>query len=292
VLQALESLLSEEHVDFQVAFFCDIETEGDSRDVAKLRDLMVRFRENIAFMPFDPRLEMLMASGADGAIMASFFEPFGYAPIWIAAQGGIVLTAANGGQLDIFSPESTFFLDIKADINKPRPIGWRRRLEHLLISNDEYRRRTFDHNVKAIRCGLLAAKQAYASPERRLALMKANMARISELARSDHFTNGVLTTILTNGFKPREDAASMERAGLDFKSLVLLLAAQRPDIGRFASWIRAYVENGTATVADGKRHSALRRQYSRLSQRIAIVRNEDSVKRLVNGSVHRAATKG
>lgn len=200
VLQAVDSLLETGHRDLQVAFFSDILEGSHTADVTRLRSLLDRFPRNVATRPFDPKQEMLIAAGADGAIMASYFEPFGYAPIWVAAQGGFILTGANGGQVDIFSPDSTFFLDIRPDIDKPRRLktwGRRQLYEHFFLSRTAYRQMIFEHNTETIMEGILRAKEQYQSPRRRMEIMKSNMARIYELARSAKFKKEIQSQVFS-----------------------------------------------------------------------------------------------
>jgi len=198
VLQAIEELLSEEQTDFQIVFFCDIHVGSSWYDTRKLEDLIDRFPQNVATNAFNPKLEMLVGAGADGAIMASYFEPFGYAPIWAALQGGLIITGQNGGQVDIFRPENTFFIDIRPDIDKPSGLLNRHGLSvtERFASPETYRSRVFNHNAASIKRGIKAAKTAYFSPTIRKHTQYATMQRICELAHSRAFSNEIAEQIL------------------------------------------------------------------------------------------------
>jgi|GEM_PF-4368247 len=218
VLRALELLLEQGHDDLQVVFFCDIHNGSTPGDVRKLEDLIDRFPDNIATDAFDPDIELLVAAGVDGALMASYFEPFGYAPIWVGMQGGFIITAANGGQVDIFEPDTTFFIDIKPDIDKPAEFNaadWRTLRDRLFISNNAYRRRTFEHNVRSVQEGILAAKSAFQNQERRLDIMTRTMGRIRNLTRSEYFLEAVRENIL---FQERSDRQAIPITKAEIRS--------------------------------------------------------------------------
>lgn len=190
VLAAVEALLEAGEEDLQVLFFCDIHHGSDPSDVARLEGLIDRFPGNVATGPFDRAIEMRVAGGADAALMASYFEPFGYAPVWVGLQGGFVVTGDNGGQRDIFEPSSTFFMDIRPDIDKPaRPTAarWRAIGEYLVLSRAAWRERIFRHNARAVADGLSAALAAYRDADRRDALARATMAGIRARIAEDAF---------------------------------------------------------------------------------------------------------
>ncbi len=190
VLRALELLLETGNGDLQVAFFCDTAHGSNPYDVAKLHSLIDRFPDSIANRPFDPRKEMTFAAGVDGALMASYFEPFGYAPVWVGLQGGFILTGANGGQVDIFDPDATFFIDIRPDVDKPnklKDLSLGRLYEYLFVGNDSYRQYVFDHNTNSVKTTILQAKAAFQNRETRNRISVATMRRITALAQSDYF---------------------------------------------------------------------------------------------------------
>ena len=192
-------LLEDGHDDLQIAFFCDIFEGSSAADVHKLQDLIDRFPDNVATDGFQPKDEMLVAAGVDGALMASYFEPFGYAPIWVGMQGGFIVTAANGGQIDIFDPDTTFFIDIRPDIDKPRDLRsarWDDLRARLFVTNDDYRRRIFKHNTNAIRQGIVAAKTAFRDSEKARAIRAVTMRRMFDLANGEDFTRRIEAEIL------------------------------------------------------------------------------------------------
>lgn len=194
VLHAVESLLKDGHDDLQIAFFCDIFQGSSAGDVDKLHDLIDRYPDNVATDAFQPKDELLVAAGVDGALMASYFEPFGYAPIWVGMQGGFIVTAANGGQVDIFDPETTFFLDIRPDIDKPqdlRSARWDDLKDHLFVSGNTYRRRIFKHNTQSIRDGILRAKAAFQNRDRSRRIRNITMRRMFDLANGEEFTHRI-----------------------------------------------------------------------------------------------------
>ena len=199
-LRAVRSLLEEGHDDLQLVFFCDIFEGSRSEDVRSLHDLIDRYPNNIATDAFDPSDEIAIAAGVDASLMASYFEPFGYAPVWVGMQGGFVITGANGGQVDIFAPKATFFMDIQPDIDKPlKPViqSWRDVRNHLLVSNAAYRRRVFKENVRSIRNGIVEAKATFADPEKRRTVSLLTMRRIRELTDSGYFCKRIRSEIMS-----------------------------------------------------------------------------------------------
>ena len=205
VLQALKSVLKDGNRDLQVAFFCDLDQGSNPDDVRKLRQLIKRYPKNIANRAFDPKQEMRFAAGVDGALMASYFEPFGYAPIWVGMQGGFVITGANGGQLDIFDPKTTFFIDVEPDIDKPKQLSGTRLeslYEYLFVSNTAYRKRTFKKNTRNIKKTILAAKAQFRDAERRKIVKRLTMRRTRELAESKAFAENLNKLIIEGALAP------------------------------------------------------------------------------------------
>ena len=198
VLHAIETLLEDGQTDFQIVFFCDIHVGSSWYDTRKLEDLIERFPQNVATNSFNPKLEMLVGAGADGAIMASYFEPFGYAPVWAALQGCLIITGQNGGQVDIFRPESTFFVDVRPDIDKPTGLLNARHLSvtERFSSPENYRTKVFQHNSENIKRGIKAAKNAFFSRSIGKHAQLANMQRIQELAASGAFSDEITAEIL------------------------------------------------------------------------------------------------
>ncbi len=199
VLHALETLLKDGFEDLQIAFFCDIHSGSNPDDVKKLESLIGRFPKNIATGAFDPHIELLVTAGVDGALMASYFEPFGYAPVWVGMQGGFIITGANGGQVDIFNEETAFFIDIRPDIDKPgymNAAGWRGLYDLIFTTNDGYRKDVFEHNAASIEKGIRAARKEFGNNNKRLKIESATMKRIQKLTDTKCFSKEIRNKIL------------------------------------------------------------------------------------------------
>ncbi len=214
VLRALELLLEDGNTGLQVAFFCDTDQGVHPQDVSTLQGLIDRFPENIAHRHFAPSEEMAIAAGADGALMASYFEPFGYAPIWAAIQGGFVVTGANGGQLDLFAPATTFFIDIWPDIDKPKPFlrsSLSAMMKSLFFTNAFYRRQVFQHNTNSIAQAMLRAKAAFDDTETRRVVRRTSMRNMIALARRDDFSHGLRRLLFGDVGEPQEAGSRTAR---------------------------------------------------------------------------------
>jgi glycosyltransferase involved in cell wall biosynthesis len=191
VLEALDAIFRENpRPNVQVAFFCDVHSGSRPEDVKRLFELIELYPQHIALRAFEPSMEMPLAAGVDGALMASFFEPFGYAPVWVAMQGGLVITGANGGQIDIFDREQTVLIDILPDIDDPvkrYSVDWFLKPRKWPEKPNAYRNRVFHHNREAVRAGVLEAVDRYRNPLLKEKGSCTNMTRIKGLVESGAF---------------------------------------------------------------------------------------------------------
>jgi glycogen synthase len=199
MLMAIKKILSSTDLNIQFMFFSDIHIGSDPKDIDTLEKLIKRYPRQIAQQPFAHKMEMKMAGGADCSIMASFFEPFGYAPVWVAMQGGIVITARNGGQMNIFKEDQAIWLDILPDVSnafKRYSLQWWKTPSLWFISNKGYQRRVIQKNADEIYRGVIQAERIYREDRARWNALAINVRqRIMQLAGSDKFSSDIIALL-------------------------------------------------------------------------------------------------
>lgn len=199
-LVAIEKILSTSKLNVQFMFFCDLDVGSTASDVETLKRLIKAYPQQVAHRLFDPSMEMPITGGVDCSIMASFYEPFGYAPVWVAAQGGLVITAQNGGQVNIFNPDQAIWLNILPDVSFKRySPRWLCTPSLWFLNNERYQCQVLEKNAGQIYTGIIVAAAAFRNQTGWRKRVENIRQRIIQMAESDEFIQDI--TALLNGRK-------------------------------------------------------------------------------------------